>query len=187
MWEFLHRVDEYLILLYPLDELLIKAIKVKKYFDLNIKEEKIRADWIGDKGKFKEAIEHIQQKKGDANYRNVIKYALTIVNEEADRNFWQVSMNTFTSVANGVLLAVLMLLASLGWLCFPAEFPDCFEKSGLRDSYKVLVILGSIGAYASNIITRDNFLYIRWAPFWRYLLHHLFEKPVLSSFAAVFI
>jgi hypothetical protein len=188
IWEFLHRVDEYLILLYQVDELLIKAVKVKEDFDLNIREEKVRTNWIGDKGKLKEAIEHIRQKKEEADeYRNVVKDALTIVNEEADRNFWQVSMNVFTSVASGALLAVLMLLALLGWLYVPGNFPDCLRTEGLLYNYKMLVILGLIGAYASNILTRDNFLYIRGAPFWRYLLHHLFAKPVLSSFVAVFI
>jgi hypothetical protein len=36
-------------------------------------------------------------------------------------------------------------------------------------------------------LTKQNFLYVRGGPFWRYFLHNLFSKPVMSAFAAVFI
>jgi len=39
----------------------------------------------------------------------------------------------------------------------------------------------------SNLMTKEDFLYVRGGPFLRCFLHNLFSKPVMSAFAAVFI
>ncbi|MEW6104531.1 MAG: hypothetical protein AB1630_12080 [bacterium] len=49
-WEIVHRIDEDIMLFISEDELLSKAINVKTSFDLNIKEEKLRDEWLGKPG-----------------------------------------------------------------------------------------------------------------------------------------
>ena len=44
IWNLLHRVDEYMILLVPEDELYSKALDLKTAFNLTITEENVRAD-----------------------------------------------------------------------------------------------------------------------------------------------
>lgn len=188
VWQYLHRVDESLLLLCTREELLAQAIGIKTNFDLNIKEERIRAEWIGERGKLKEAIQAIQDAASGQNietHRYVLREALALVNKTADRNFWQLSMNTLTSVCSSVLLFALGLfyLAALSGDSLQALVDEQFTKQGCV----LLVLLGLMGAYVSNVLTRDDFLYVRGAPFWRYFLHHLFAKPVLSAFAALFI
>ena len=93
-------------------------------------------------------------------------------------------MNTLTSVLSGTILGALMLLA---WKFHPPGALDSLGKTGLGTSFVTLLVLGLMGAYLSNVMTKENFLYVRGGPFWRYLLHNLLSKPLMSAFAAVFI
>ena len=184
VWELLHRVDEYFILLIKDEELYSRAVDVKVSFKLNIKEEKMREEWIGEKGKLLGAVDQIKKKEHMEENRYVVRDALKLVNEQMDRTFWQLSMNTLTSVWSGILLGGLMVLA---WRFYPAGTLQSLGTGEFRSKYVTLIALGLIGSYLSNVMTKENFLYIRGGPFWRYLLHNLFSKPVMSSFAAVFI
>jgi hypothetical protein len=116
--------------------------------------------------------------------RYVIRDALKLVNEQMDRTFWQLSMNTLTSVWSGTMLASLMVLA---WFFYPAGTLQSLGTGEFKTTFVTLIALGLMGAYLSNLMTKENFLYVRGGPFWRYLLHNLFSKPLMSAFAAVFI
>lgn len=183
IWGFLHRVDENIVLLIPDSELYGRAMDVKTNFDLNIKEEKIRTAWMGDKGQLTEAIKDIKNDHITEKNRHIVKEALRVVNEQMDRTFWMLSMNTMTSVLSGTLLGLWM------FYFWHAGFTSDMGKLGLypKEAYIPLAILGLMGAYLSNLVTKENFLFVRGGPFWRYLFHHLISKPILSSFTAVFI
>lgn len=183
IWEFLHRVDENIVLLFPDSELYGKAADIKTYFDLNIKEEKIRSDWIGEKGKLTEAIKEIKNERDIEKNRYVVKDALRVVNEQMDRTFWMLSMNTMTSVLSGVLLGFWMYI--FWYACFTSRLGTL--GSTAKEDYIPLAILGLMGAYLSNLVTKEDFLFVRGGPFWRYVIHYLISKPVLSSFTAIFI
>lgn len=188
IWEMLHRVDEYFILLMKNEEFYSKASYVKNSFDLNIKDDKVREEWIGANGKLKKALDNITAGIYNEGDRYAVKDALNLVNEQMDRTFWQLSMNTLTSVYSGVLLGLLMLLAWIYHTKGPATgILYSLDKGGLSEHYKALIVLGLMGAYLSNLMTTENFLYIQGAPFWRYFLHNLVSKPLMSGFAAVFI
>ncbi len=187
VWELLHRVDECFILLIKKEELFSRAITLKTSFDLNIKEEKVRKEWIGEEGKegrFKKIIDELEKGENLEPNTIVLRDALRIVNEQMDRTFWQLSMNTLTSVWSGTFLAGLMALA---WYVGPWGPISLLKGENLCENYLTLIALGLMGAYLSNLITKEDFLYVRGGPFWRYFLHNLFAKPVTSAFAAVFI
>jgi hypothetical protein len=190
IWEMLHRVDEYFILLIKDAELYSKASYVKNSFDLNIKDEKVREEWIGANGKLKKALDDINAGTYKEEHRYVVRDALNLVNEQMDRTFWQLSMNTLTSVWSGVLLGLLMGLA---WISpnycpkGPLGTLHLLNEGVLCDHFLTLIVLGLMGAYLSNLMTKENFLYIQGAPFWRYFLHNVVSKPLMSGFAAVFI
>ncbi len=187
VWELLHRVDECFILLLKKEELVSRAITLKTSFDLNIKEEKVRKEWVGEEGKegrFKKIIDELEKGENLEANTIVLRDALKIVNEQMDRTFWQLSMNTLTSVWSGTFLAVLMAIA---WYANPWGLICLLKGQNLCENYLILIILGLMGAYLSNLITKEDFLYVRGGPFWRYFLHNLFAKPVTSAFAAVFI
>jgi len=184
VWEFLHRVDEHFILLIKDEELYSRAIDVKASFRLNIKEEKVRDEWLSEKGKFSGILDQIKKREHMEENRYVVRDALKLVNEQMDRTFWQLSMNTLTSVWSGIMLASLMVLA---WVFYPAGTLQSLGTGGFRATFVTLIALGLMGAYLSNLMTKENFLYVRGGPFWRYLLHNLLSKPVMSAFAAVFI
>jgi hypothetical protein len=185
VWELLHRVDEYLILLIKKEELPSTAIDIQNSFDLNIKDEKTRARWIGDKGKLNQVIHNIENGEDKIEDRYALKDAQKLVNEQMDRTFWQLSANTLTSVWSGALLAIIILVA---WL-YPHSDNTLvsLDKGGLSKHFLTLFVLGLMGAYLSNLMTREDFLYVRGGPFWRYFFHNLFSKPVMSGFAAIFI
>jgi hypothetical protein len=184
VWELLHRVDEYFVLLIKPEELHSRAIDVKTAFDLNIKEEKVRAEWIGANGKLVDVLDQIKKKQASDEHRYVIRDALKLVNEQMDRTFWILSMNTLTSVWSGIFLGILLFLC---WFAAPiCEFNDLWQE-GLCINFATLIVLGLMGSYLSNLMTNENFLYIRGGPFWRYFLHNLLTKPLMSAFATVFI
>ena len=188
IWEMLHRVDEYFILLIQNEELYSVASDVKISFDLNVKEEQIRNEWLGEKGKLNDALDHINKGEYEEKYRYVVKDALNRVNEQMDRTFWQLSMNTLTSVCSGALLGILMVVAWLLRSQGPATGAlSSLNVGGLSDHFLTLIALGLMGAYLSNLMTTENFLYIQGAPFWRYFFHNLISKPLMSGFAAVLI
>jgi len=183
VWEFLHRVDENMILLLPEEELVSKGSEVAMSFDMNVQEEKIRKAWIGEKGILTEALGHVRKGWSTAHHRHVVKDALQIVNEQMDRSFWQLSMNTLTSVVSGCMLGVLLIVF---WWCCLDQFAS-FVDGGLQANLGKLLVLGLMGAYLSNLLTWEGFLYVRGAPFWRYFLHNTLSKPILGSFAAIFV
>jgi hypothetical protein len=189
IWEMLHRVDECFILLIKKDEFYSRASVVKTSFDLNIKEDKVREEWIGANGKLKKALDNITAGTYNEGDRYAVKDALNFVNEQMDRTFWQLSMNTLTSVCSGTLLGLLMLLA---WIFYkypiiPIGTLYSLNAGGLSEHFLTLIALGLMGAYLSNLMTNENFLYIQGAPFWRYFLHNLVSKPLMGGFAAFFI
>jgi hypothetical protein len=192
IWEMLHRVDESFILLIKNAELYSKATYVKNSFDLNIKDDKVREEWIGANGKLKKTLDNITAGTYNEEDRYAVKDALNIVNEQVDRTFWQLSMNTLTSVWSGTILGILMLLAWIDWnkvfktTVFNKSL-DSLKSGSLSEHYLTLIVLGLMGAYLSNLMTKEDFLYIQGAPFWRYFLHNLLSKPLMSGFAAVFI
>lgn len=184
VWELLHRVDEYILLLNKKEEMKSRAIDVRNSFDLNIVEDKLREKWIGDKGKLNAVVDNFEKDQDNIEDRYALKDALRLVNERMDRTFWQLSANTLTSVWSGTFLGLLLLLA---WQ-FPCDNNLASLANGcISQNFAVLFVLGLMGAYLSNLMTKDNFLYIRGGPYWRYFFLHLFSKPVMSGFAAIFI
>jgi hypothetical protein len=191
-WKFLHRVDEDLLLLVGYEELKARALDVQTAFELNILEPSVRAVWLGTEGGAKGALVRAVEKletADAADARETVRAALQRVNEQVDRRFWVLSANVLTSVWSGALLAV--LLAAYGLLWAYAS-PSAFTAVGTlgtspTSDFIPIALLGIMGAYVSNLMTKQDFLFVRGGPYWRYLLHPLVAKPVLSAFAALFV
>ena len=184
VWALLHRVDEHYISLMSDDELVNKAIEVRTAFDLNIKEGRTRDDWIGPQGRLVLALDSLHQKTVKPGDRNAVKQALRIVNEQVDRKFWQLSANTLTNVWSALMLGVLM------WVIWRYHASLCVANLGtgsLEQHYVTLGALGLIGAYLSNLLTMEDFLYVRGAPFVRYWMYNVLAKPLVGAMAAVLI
>lgn len=189
-WVFLHRVDEDLLLLVRPAELKARALEVRTAFELNITEPSVRTLWLGteggDKGALVRAIESLGQ---DDSAREILRAALQMVNEQVDRRFWRLSANVLTSVWSGVLLAMMMVLYAMLWNVVSRSTFSALDALGqdVRADILPVIVLGAMGAFVSNLLTREDFLFIRGGPYWRYLLHPIVAKPVLSAFAAVFV
>lgn len=172
IWNLLHRVDEHLIFVIPRDELYARAMDVRTAFDMTITEKKVREDVLGEKGKLTAAIKDL--KDGGHNFEQsqyIIRDALQYLNKNVDTNYWILSMNIMISVCSAALLGIFMTI----YLIFSK--PDMIPYA----------ILGFMGAFLSSLITKENFLFVRGGPFWRYLLHNLMARPVLGAFAAIFV
>ncbi|NDV14182.1 hypothetical protein GZH52_15540 [Crenobacter sp. HX-7-9] len=184
VWELLHRVDEQLILLMTPEEFAGKAVEIKTAFDLNITEEKSRADWIGPKGRLIGVIDRVNNGNATPADHATAKDALQQVNEQMDRSFWQLSANTLTSLWSAMILGLLLVLA---WCLHDGNALHGLAQGGLEAHSKTLLVLGLMGAYVSNVLTREDFLYVRGGPFFRYFLLHLLAKPLMGAFAALFV
>lgn len=216
-WELVHRTDEDIILLIPEAELLSRVVDVKTSFDLNIKDESLREEWLGkggEKGKLLMVMDSVIKNSGflspSINNENasspsgsrgsdhdgllngskmlvasryIIKEAMKIINERMDHSFWILSLNNMVGVLSSFLLAFWMFIFYI--IGYSTQLIGLADFA-LEDVIIPVSILGLMGAYVSNIITREDFLFIK-GPFWRYLIHHIITKPVLAAFAAVFI
>jgi len=187
-WRLLHRVDQDLLLVLPGPEVVASAQALLATFDMNVTEPKLRAVWLGQDGKagqLAQAIERLRTHPEDEASRHLLRQALSLVNDQMDRDFWVLSINTLTSVASGLALGVAMLV--FGWMDHAAGLAAL--GTGPMDGCQVgrLALLGLMGGYLSNVLTKEGFLYLRGGPFWRYVLLHLVSRPILSAFGAVMV
>ncbi len=183
-WSYLHRVDEDLLLLMPIEQLKSRAVDIKCAVEPNITMSSVREAWIGDHGRLRQAIEKLNKGKASQpllEIRHTLREALRTVNEQIDRGFWALSMNTRIAAASGLLLGSLLILCLI-----PQYLRICWFNS-LTGSLGLLMVLGLIGSYLSNLLTKSNFLLIRGGAFWIFVLYHLVVRPILGAFAAVFI
>jgi len=181
IWNLLHRADEHLLFLMPHDELYARALDVATTFDLTITEKKVREEMLGEKGKLTIAVKDLEKASPDVEKdRYLVRDALQYLNENVDTNYWILSMNTLTSVLSAILLGLGICMI----IFVPGLDP---AKAMVPPKMGFIAILGCIGAFLSNLITKENFLYVRGGPFWRYLLHNLMARPILGAFAAIFI
>jgi hypothetical protein len=188
IWNLLHRVDEHLILLMPKDELYSKALDVKTSFDLTITEKKVREDVLGDKGKLPSAIRDIEKGDNLERSRFLVKDALQYLNKNVDTSYWILSMNILMSVCSAALLGVFLLIFIFVYQpCLNALLAKSPSIPVEKTTLITFAILGLMGGYLSNLLTKEDFLFVRGGPFWRYLLHNLMSRPVLGAFSAVFI
>lgn len=228
-WNLVHRVDEGIILLMPDEEVLSKAIDIKTFFGLSIKEKHIREEWLGGdgrKGKLTEVIDELEtmgkleelkkrlteiaaglkgkpteelqeklmettaelkklnSKKNMKQVRYILKEALRIVNDQMDHAFWILSLNSMVSLASAIFLGLLMFFF-WSW-CYSSQMDTSIAWTSLKEVAMPIAMLGGMGAYLSNLITREDFLFVK-GPFWRYMLHYVISKPIISAFAAIFI
>ncbi len=180
IWSLLHRVDERLILLMPGHELSARVIDVKTAFDLTIKEESVRKEWLSDKGKLVEAINDITSGgKNIQKSRYMVKEALQYLDNLVDYGFWKLSMNIFMSVTSAFFLAVFMLI-------YFEVYRQHFDELLTAHNLMPFAILGLMGGYLSNLLTKEDFLFVWGEPFLRYLFYNLMVRPVIGAFSAVF-
>jgi hypothetical protein len=181
IWNLLHRVDEHIILLMPEDELYARAVDVKTSFNLTITEEKIRTDVLGDKGRLTEAIENIKKHGENIDRsRHIVKDILQYINKNVDTGYWILSMNTLMSVCSAALVGALMILSFY-------KYDRQLFASINEGSLLPFAILGLMGAYISNLLTKQDFLFVRGGPFWRFLFHNLMTRPIVGAFSATFV
>jgi hypothetical protein len=90
------------------------------------------------------------------------------------------SMNILISVCSGILLGAFMVVLYL----FYYQGLDVLSDDA---SLAPFATLGLIGGYLSNLITKENFLFVRGGPFWKYLLHNLLSRAIVGAFSASFI
>lgn len=180
VWNLLHRVDEYVILLMEEHELSARVIDVRAAFDLTIKEETVRKEWLGDKGKLTEAFNDIAGGgKNIDKSRYMVKEALQYLDDFVDYGFWKLSMNILMSVLSAFSLAGFMLFYIY---VYHHRFNTLLNESNLMP----FAILGLMGAYLSNLLTKEDFLFVWGGPFFRYLFYNLMARPVIGAFSAVF-
>lgn len=187
-WRFLHRVDQDLLLVVPGPELAAAAQSLVGDFDMNITEPKLRAAWLGQDGRtglLPQAVERLRTYPEDEPSRHLLRQALGLINDQMDCDFWVLSINTLTSVLSGIMLGVCMVV--FGWLGYVSGFATLGTGSLEISQVGPLALLGLMGGYLSNVLTKEGFLYLRGGPFWRYVLLHLVTRPILSAFGAVLL
>jgi hypothetical protein len=199
-WRYLHHVDEDLYLLLPREQVLADAYDLQIDFDRNIIDTRLRNAWLGtasSPGRLDEAIAALENRAEEIEARHLLREARHLLDAQADMSFWTLSVSTLTIVASGFALAAAMLAYAL--LGYGAAIERLARLNLAEQLHRVatgvpdlstlvaLALLGLMGGYLSNMLTRVNFLFPAGGPFWRFVLLHLVARPVMSAFGAVLI
>ncbi len=201
VWRLLHRVDEDLLLVMPRPEALAAGQDLLAAFEMNVTEPKLRLAWLGEDGKNGPLPKAIEQLRGKAEFtssgkedeedekaRHLLRQGLRLVNEQMDNGFWNLSSTTFTALASGIALGIAML-AFWQLHCASSLRLDPGAPEFALDDRQLgsLALLGLMGGYLSNALTREGFLYPPGVSYLRYLLLYLVGRPVVSAFGAVLL
>jgi hypothetical protein len=84
------------------------------------------------------------------------------------------------SVYSAAMLGVLMVIY---FFVYYQQIDVLLEGGSLMP----FAILGLMGAYAGNLMTKEDFLFVRGGPFWRFLLQNLMARPIVGAFSATFV
>lgn len=195
VWRRLHRVEADLYLLAPLPEVVADAGNLAVALELNLTEPRLQRAWLGSadsRGRLAEAIADLHDPAKELAARHTLRAAQHELDTLTDRHFWELAVSTLTSDLSAVGLAVNMVaLWALGLLhVLPNLAADLTEPSSgsvLAQAMVAVALLGLIGAFLSNVLTREGFLYPRGGPFWRFFLLHLVTRPLMSALGAVLI
>jgi hypothetical protein len=142
----LHRAKEVLLLVLPREELLSEALKLKDFFDMNVKEESLRGTWLERVNKIVKKID--EHTDPDDTEREVLKDAMSILyNYYVDASFFKDYLTRFFLALNGVI----MILAGVILLVFQLRFPVTSADFSTAFPFFVALI-GFIGALTDNII-----------------------------------
>lgn len=192
-WRFLHRVDEDLLLVLPAAQLQARALDIKAELQLSVTDPTVRGEWLGagkDRGRLAEVLERLATANADGvrlSDRHLLREVLRMVNDEVDRGFWVLSMNALVTVWSASLLGALMLVLALLWRVGWMPRPQTLGSDSPVSDLLLVLVLGAMGAYVGNLLTRKDFLFVQGGPFLRYMLHTLLTKPILGAFAACFV
>lgn len=123
------------------------------------------------RGRLAEAIDNIKKHGDNLNRsRHIVIDCLQYLNKNVDTGYWILSMNTLMSFCSAAMVGALLIL------CFYKYDQRMFASINSGDLMP-FAILGLIGAYISNLITKQDFLFVRGGPFWRLVLQQiLLEK-----------
>ena len=204
-WELIHEVDGLLLLVMPLELLLPEALRVLQKFEQKVTDPVLRRLWLGldgTSGPLPKAVRRLTRAGWPAHgflrprrlseeqvsrYRHVLRGALGTVNEMVDKAFWQMSINVSIQILSTLLMVTLFSVLFV----FPWIFPQwgAFESDPRkfipRDLLRIS-LLGAGGATLSNMLAKEHFVVATGASA-RYFFYYLLVKPVIGSFAALFL
>lgn len=232
-WELIHEVDALLLLVLPVPLLATQALEVMQKFDKKVSESRQRELWLGSEkqpGPLRTAVQLLVRSQSPtldgapgargftlspeqlSSCRYTLYGALSLLDEQVDQGFWQLSTNVSLQVLSALLLLVFGLLwwtltsermlkwlrlGDIGLLNLSAYFDvggTYFGSNqggqGITDiPFIVLlpfVMLGAAGAIVSNMLSKEPFVITMGATARGYV-YYLFVKPLIGAFAALFL
>ncbi len=200
-WEFIHDVDALLLLVLPVPLLATRSLEVQQRFEQKVTNPVLRELWLGTEqtpGPLREAVQLLQlqlkptEDPGDpqeltserlSRCRYVLQSALSLVDEQLDKSFWQLSLNVSIQVLSAVLLLALFCLTLLA---FDHTLISDNLKKKQPDALVFFALCGMGGAVLSNMLSKERFVVATGATL-RYYVYYLFVKPLIGGFAALFL
>jgi hypothetical protein len=199
-WPIIHEVDSLLLLVMPASMLLPEALEIQHRFEQKVKDPLQRRLWLGEPGKSGPLVQAVRSLGGrsealDANLsvqslsqeqlrycRHVLRGALDLVNTQADKGFWQLSVN----VTIQILSTLLLLAFSAAAFALPAALVTAWRDMLVPWALMFFSLAGAAGAIVSNMLSRQRCIVTAGATI-RYFIYYLLVKPVIGAFAALLL
>jgi hypothetical protein len=200
-WELVHEVDALLLLVLPVEMLATQSLAVQQRFEQKVTNPVLRELWLGTEqapGPLREAVQLLRSQlkptedpgspqglTGErlARCRYILHGALSVMDAQRDKRFWQLSLNVSIQILSAILLLVLFGLALLA-------FDQTLLSDNLTkhqpDALVLFALCGMGGAVLSNMLSKERFVVSTGATV-RYFFYYLFVKPLIGGFAALFL
>ncbi|GMU05454.1 hypothetical protein [Corallococcus caeni] len=167
-WQLVHEVDAMVLRILPESMLKERALSIRERFDRKVKDPT-------QKRLYEEVL--FLRDPVSTHDRDMLAGALRLINEQVDKGFWMLAMNTIIQVMSAVMLVLIVGVA----LRFYWNYFNYDSKGNIL----LFILLGAAGAIISNMTTKDPFI-LSVGPTTRYFVYYLFAKPALGGFAAAF-
>ena len=199
-WSVIHEVDSQLLLVMPAPMLLPHALEIQHRFEQKVKDPVQRRLWLGEAGRSGPLAKAVWSLGGrsealDANLtvqslsqdelrhcRHVLHGALDLVNMQADKGFWELSINVTIQILSTLLLLVFFAAA----FAFSPPLVAGWRYMLVPSALIFFGMAGAVGATVSNMLSRQRCIVTAGATL-RYFIYYLLVKPTIGAFAALLL
>ncbi len=169
-WRLLHRLQEEMILLIPVEQLNAEGENLIRALKLSAIPDQVKNDWVQ---LLQEKLKAFDANKPDvvAETRQLIRTASNVLNDFTDDQFWDIRTKRWMSF----VYLILMIIILIGFSC-----SNPFNSANITST---ILYLGIIGGLASGILSGEQEFFAKGS-FWIPTFYYALVRPAFGVLGA---